>query len=88
MLSRLGAVVKGFSKKNIRPLLGKPVIGYTIEAAQNEQILDRVVVSTEDQEITACAKNFGVEVIQRPPEMSTDDWTEFLRAGHQLNRTT
>ena len=32
---------KGLLKKNIRPLLGKPVIGYTIEAAQNEKILDR-----------------------------------------------
>ncbi len=64
---------KGLTKKNIRPLLGKPLIGYTIEAAKNENIFDRIVVSTEDHEIKAVANTFGVEVVDRPIKMAQDN---------------
>jgi|TARA_Y100000310_G_scaffold343730_1_gene452751 CMP-N-acetylneuraminic acid synthetase len=63
---------KGLPGKNIRPILGKPLIGYTIEAAQNEKILNRIVVSTEDPDIAKVSKSFGVQVIDRPLEMATD----------------
>ena len=64
---------KGLPGKNIMPLLGKPVIGYTIEAAKDETIIDHIVVSTEDEEIAVCAREFGVEVINRPGELARDN---------------
>lgn len=60
------------SNKNIRSLLGKPVIAYTILAAQRSSLIDRLVVSTENRNIASIAKQFNVEVIPRPPELSLD----------------
>lgn len=63
---------KSVPKKNSRLLLGKPVIGYTIEAAKDSKFIDRLVVSTEDSDIADVSKSFGVEVIKRPAEFATD----------------
>lgn len=59
--------------KNIYPLCGKPIIGYAIEAARCSRLLDRVVVSTDDDKIAAVAKAYGAEVVKRPPELATAD---------------
>ena len=64
---------KGLLKKNIYPLLGKPLIGYTIEAAQSAKKLDHLVVTTEDSEIAKVSCRFGVKVIDRPIELATDE---------------
>ena len=53
---------KRVPRKNIRPFCGKPAIAYTIEAAQQSGIFDRIIVSTEDEEITAVALTYGAEV--------------------------
>jgi CMP-N,N'-diacetyllegionaminic acid synthase len=59
--------------KNLLPLLGKPLIAWTIEAALKSNAVDRVVVSTDDPEIAAAAKSFGAEVpFMRPAELATD----------------
>jgi len=58
--------------KNIKPLLGLPLIAYAIAAAKGSAYLDRVVVSTDSQEIAAVSKQHGAEVIMRPPELATD----------------
>lgn len=59
--------------KNIRPLAGKPLIGYTIEAAIDSK-LDRVIVSTEDEKIASVARGFGAEVpFLRSKELATDE---------------
>ncbi len=64
---------KGVPRKNIRILGGKPLIGWTIEAALAARSIDRVVVSTEDAEIASVAAGFaGVEVVKRPPDLATD----------------
>ena len=63
---------KGIPRKNIRPLCGKPLIAYTIEAALDSKYIDRVVVSTEDEEIAGVAREYGAEVIERPPELADD----------------
>jgi N-acylneuraminate cytidylyltransferase len=63
---------KGLPKKNIKLLLGKPVVGYTIEIAQKSKKLDRLVVSTEDPEIVAVSRRFGVEVVKRPSGLAKD----------------
>lgn len=64
---------KGLKNKNIMPLLGKPLIGYTIDAAKQSELADKIVVSTDDRDIAACAKEYGIQVIDRPSEYATDE---------------
>ena len=59
--------------KNTRSLLGKPLIGYTIEAAQQSRLIDRLVVSTEDAVIAEVASSFEVEIVNRPVELARED---------------
>lgn len=63
---------KTVPKKNIRLLLGKPVIAYTILAAKESRYIDRLAVSTEDREIASVSESYGAEVIKRPRELSND----------------
>lgn len=56
---------KGVPRKNIALLNGKPLIAYTLEAAALSS-LERVIVSTEDDEIAAISESLGAEVIRRP----------------------
>jgi len=64
---------KGFLKKNVQMLLGKPLIAYTIMAAQKSSLITRLIVSTEDEEITEISRRYGVEVLERPMELAADD---------------
>ncbi len=64
---------KKLPKKNIRPLMGKPLIYYTITEAKKSNYLDRIIVSTEDRKIAQIARGYGVEVITRPQELAQDD---------------
>lgn len=67
---------KGVSRKNVRELAGKPLIAWTIEAAIAASGLDRVIVSTEDEEIAAISRDHGAEVpFMRPSELAEDDST-------------
>ena len=64
---------KGLHRKNVRDLSGKPLIAWTIEQALQSRYLDRVVVSTEDEEIAAVARECGAEVpFIRPIKLATD----------------
>lgn len=63
---------KGLPGKNIRPLAGKPLIAYTIEAAKKSKYVDRVVVSSDSAEILDVAKTWGARIIQRPKELAGD----------------
>lgn len=64
---------KRIPRKNIKPFHGKPLISYSITAALDSHIFDRVVVSTDDLEIKEVAEFFGAEVpYLRSPELSTD----------------
>ena len=64
---------KGVPKKNIRPLAGRPLISYSIEAAKRSKSVERVIVSTDDEEIAKIAKQDGAEVIMRPAALATDE---------------
>lgn len=71
MINARGGSV-GVPRKNIRPLNGKPLIGYSIEVALQTPELDRVIVSTDDQEIASVAEGFGAEVpFMRPDYLAT-----------------
>jgi CMP-N-acetylneuraminic acid synthetase len=64
---------KGVPKKNIIPLLGKPLIQYTIEESLKSKKLDKVIVSTDDEEIAEISKSLKAEVpFIRPAELATD----------------
>ena len=64
---------KGINKKNISPIRNKPLIGYTIEAALNSPSLDRIIVSTDDEEIAEISLTFGAEVpFLRPSLLALD----------------
>ena len=63
---------KGVSRKNIKPICGKPLIAWTIEAAKASKLLNRFVVSTEDTEIAQIAERYGAEVLRRPADLATD----------------
>ncbi|KZN13477.1 pseudaminic acid cytidylyltransferase [Marinomonas sp. TW1] len=59
------------SRKNIRLLNGKPLIAYSIEAALKSTLFDRVIVSTDDDDIAEIARYFGAETpFKRPVELS------------------
>jgi CMP-N,N'-diacetyllegionaminic acid synthase len=61
--------------KNIRPLCGKPLLAWTVEAALGSSLLDRVVLSSDDEEIIGVAAQYGCEVPFRRPAHLADDST-------------
>lgn len=64
---------KRIPRKNIRDFCGKPMIAWSIQAAQASGCFDRVIVSTDDEEITAISRQWGAEVpFIRPAELADD----------------
>ena len=66
---------KRIPRKNVRPFAGKPMIGYAIEAARASGLFDRIVVSTDHDEIARVSEAFGAEVPFRRPSDLADDFT-------------
>jgi CMP-N,N'-diacetyllegionaminic acid synthase len=65
---------KGIPRKNIRFLCGKPLLQYTAEAALSAKLLDRVILTTDDEEIAAIGRACNLEVpFLRPVELARDD---------------
>ncbi len=59
--------------KNVKPFLGKPLIAWTIEQACSSNLVDKIVVSTDDEQIAAISLDFGAEVpFMRPKELASD----------------
>jgi len=64
---------KGIPRKNLQPLLDKPLIAWTIEQANNSQYLSRTIVSTDDEEIATVARQHGADIpFLRPIEYAQD----------------
>ena len=64
---------KRIPRKNILPFAGKPIIAWTIEAALQSGLFDRLIVSTDDDEVANVALEYGAEVpFRRPAELSDD----------------
>lgn len=77
---------KGLPGKNIRPFGGKPLIAWSIEHALAIKRVDRVLVSTDSDEIAVVALEYGAEVpFMRPAELAADDSPEWLAWRHALN---
>lgn len=77
---------KGIPRKNIRLLAGKPLLAWSIEAAQASKFLDRTVISTEDPEIAEVARRCGAEVLVRPAELASDETPTLPVLQHALER--
>jgi N-acylneuraminate cytidylyltransferase len=64
---------KRIHKKNIKPFFGKPIIAYSIEAALQSGVFDEVMVSTDDEEIAAIAREYGAAVPFMRSEATSND---------------
>lgn len=76
---------KGLPGKNILPLGGIPLMAHGIQLAQTMQQVERVFVSTDNAEIAEVTRQYGAEVIDRPPELATDTASEWLAWRHAIN---
>ncbi len=76
---------KSVPRKNLHPLLGKPLLAWSILSALRATTLDRIVVSTDDAEIVDVAKRYGAEVpFLRPAEIAADDTPDLPVFQHAL----
>jgi N-acylneuraminate cytidylyltransferase len=77
---------KRIPRKNIKHFFGKPMIAWSIEAAKQAGIFDRIIVSTDDDEIAGIAKEWGAEVpFIRPDELSEDHTATIPVIAHGIN---
>ena len=88
ILARGGS--KGVQKKNIKKLLGKPLIEYVITSAKQSKKITDIYVSSDDEEIIELSKKLGCKIIVRPSELSNDsslDIDSFRHFCEELNYT-
>lgn len=64
---------KGIPRKNIKIIGGKPLVAWSIEACLKSNVVDSVVVSTDDQEIFNIAEQFGATPYMRPSHLGNDN---------------
>ena len=77
---------KGIPRKNIRDFAGAPLIAWSIAAALRAESVTRVIVSTDDEEIAAVAREWGAETpFLRPAELAQDDTTDYPVFRHALD---
>jgi hypothetical protein len=71
MMGRAGST--GFPGKNLYPVLGRPLAAYPLLAARTSRHVDKSYVSTDSPEIMAIAREYGAEIIERPPRLATKE---------------
>lgn len=77
---------KRLFRKNLALLSGRPLLSYTLEAACECGLFDKICVSTEDEEIAECAlRHGGVDVLKRPSRLASDSTTVFDVCLHVLD---
>lgn len=76
---------KRLPRKNILDLAGKPLIAWSIEAGLQSKYIDKVVVTSDDEEILNISKIFGAEIIKRPDELANDIATTFDAIKHAID---
>lgn len=75
---------KRLPRKNVLDLNGKPLIVWSIEAALKSEYIDKVVVSSDDEEILTISKKYGAFVLQRPDDLANDKATTFDAIEHAI----
>ncbi len=76
---------KRLPRKNVLDLAGKPLIAWSIEAGLKSKYIDKVIVTSDDNEILDIAKKFGSDIIKRPDELASDTTTSFDAIKHTLD---
>ncbi len=76
---------KRLPRKNILELDGKPLIAWSIEAGVKSKYMDKIIVSSDDDEILSISKSLGVETIKRPYELASDTATTFDAIKHTID---
>ncbi|MBF8669045.1 acylneuraminate cytidylyltransferase family protein [Pseudomonas putida] len=76
---------KGLPGKNIKLLGGVPLIGHSIRLAQKINLVEKVFVSTDCDQIAKVAEEFSAEVIRRPDELASDTASEWFAWQHAIN---
>lgn len=76
---------KGLPRKNIMTLAGKPLLKYSIDTALASPSINKVFVSTDDEEIAQVAIKAGAIIINRPVELATDTSAEWLSWRHSID---
>jgi CMP-N,N'-diacetyllegionaminic acid synthase len=71
VLARAGSV--GLKNKHLLPLLGRPVVCYTLEHAKQSRLLNKTVVSSDSRDVLNLAAEAGLETIARPANLATED---------------
>lgn len=76
---------KGVPRKNVKLLGGKPLIGWTIEAAKGSRYIGRIVISTDDEDVASVAKTAGCDLpFMRPAKLATDTASSVDVVAHTL----
>ena len=78
---------KRLPRKNLLDLCDKPLITWSIEAGLASQYIDKVVVTSDDNEILEISEKFGANTIKRPNELATDISTTFDAIKHVIENT-
>ena len=76
---------KRLPRKNVLDLNGKPLIAYSIEAGLDSSYIDKVVVTSDDDEILTISKKYGAVTINRPNELASDIATTFDAIKHTVD---
>jgi len=76
---------KRLPKKNIYPLKGKPLIGYTIDACKKCSFIDDIFVSSDDEEILRTALELGAKSLLRPPHLADDSTPKIIAIRQAAN---
>lgn len=76
---------KRLPRKNVLPVQGRPMLSYPIKCALASRMFDRVIVSTEDEEIEKAGLDAGAEVMRRPQELAQDRSTVVQVCKHVLD---
>ena len=78
---------KRLPRKNLLDLCGRPLIAWTIEAGRESEYVDKVVVTSDDNEILEISEKFGANTIKRPNELASDTATTFDAIKHVIENT-
>ena len=73
---------KRVSQKNVREVLGQPLVVFSLKAAKICKDIEKIFVSTDDPIVSKISKKFGIEVLQRPSELATDSASTFEVIKH------
>jgi len=79
---------KGLPGKNIIDFLNKPLIAHSIEYAKNSNLINKIYVSTDSNRIASISSSYGVQIIKRPKDISTDTASTESAIEHAISSMT